>query len=603
MSEFLTGPKLCFWATGLTLKPIVSILNSSIHEVNLKSGIERVLLENKIMTPEEIQKTYADAEKGKKSFVNILLDSGKVTEDQIVDLLSKRFRVQKIDLSKFKISPDIIKLLPPQLCRKHKVIPVAKSSARKLVVAFSDPGNYFALDDISMIAQMQIEIVVASEATIESAIKRYYVPQGGDINKMMTDMAAETIEVAAASTATAIDDAKASATDGPIINFINKMLAEAIMTGVSDIHIEPYEKRLRIRFRLDGTLLEKVQPPQNAASALVSRVKIMSKLDIAERRRPQDGRLKVKMSDGKEVDFRVSVIPTLFGEKVVMRILDKSNLNVDLKTIGFNKKDLPTIIDVISRPQGLVLVTGPTGSGKTTTLYSFLDAMNTPDKNISTAEDPVEFNVDGINQIQVHPDIGFDFSAALRSFLRQDPDIIMVGEIRDLETAKIAFKAASTGHLVLSTLHTNDSIATISRIMDMGIPGYVVAETITLVIAQRLMKKNCKRCSVSVDVSDETLLQIGVKPQDLPNFKNLKRGTGCDECNNTGLKGRVPIFEILRMTSEVRNSILKGDSPVDMKKKAIADGNFVSLRMSALDRLMNGLSTVEQVMNSSVNDE
>lgn len=570
----------------------------------MKSGIERVLLENKLLTAEEVKEINSEAENVKQTFLSTLTQKGKITEEQVVDLLAKRFRVQKIDLDRFKIDPEIIKLLPPQLCRKHKVIPVAKSNTRKLVVAFCDPGNYFALDDISMIAQMQIEIVVATESAIDEAIKKYYSPKGVEISKMMSEMASDAGSTAnELENAAAIDDDKATASDGPIINFINRMLAEAIQTGVSDIHIEPYEKRLRIRFRLDGTLLEKIQPPQNAASALISRIKIMSRLDIAERRRPQDGRLKVKMSDGKEVDFRVSVIPTLFGEKAVLRILDKSNLNVDLKTIGFSAKDLPTIIEVISRPQGLVLVTGPTGSGKTTTLYSFLDAMNSPEKNISTAEDPVEFNVDGINQIQVHPDIGFDFSAALRSFLRQDPDIIMVGEIRDLETAKIAFKAASTGHLVLSTLHTNDSIATISRIMDMGIPGYVVAETISLVIAQRLVKKNCSRCLEPVTIPDETLLQIGVKPADLPNFKNLKRGRGCTACNKTGLKGRVPIFEILRMTSEVRNSILKSDSPVDMKKKAIADGNFLSLRMSALDRLMNGLTTVEQVLNSSVNDE
>ncbi len=574
--------------------------------VLLKSGIERVVIENKILTQEEVNKTRDGAEKSKVSFMSELLKTGKVTEDQIVDLLAARFRVQKIELDKFNINPEIIKLLPPQLCRKHKVIPVAKSKTRKLVVAFSDPGNYFALDDISMIAQMQIEIVVASESSIESAIKKNYAPKGTDISKMMSDLTNEgvgTVVDPSEKTNSAIDDDSANAGDGPIINFVNKLLSEAISNGVSDIHIEPYEKRLRVRFRLDGSLLEKVQPPHNTASAIISRIKIMSRLDIAERRRPQDGRLKVRLSDGKEVDFRVSIIPTLFGEKAVLRILDKSNLNVDLKTIGFRKEDLPFIVDVISRPQGLVLVTGPTGSGKTTTLYSFLDAMNTIDKNISTAEDPVEFNVDGINQIQVHPDIGFDFAAALRSFLRQDPDIIMVGEIRDLETAKIAFKAASTGHLVLSTLHTNDSIATLSRIMDMGIPGYVVAETITLIIAQRLMKRNCSKCSIPVEIPDESLLQIGVKREDLPKYKNLKKGKGCGTCNNTGLKGRIPIFEILRMTSEVRNSILRGDSPVDMKKKAIADGKFLTLRMSALDRLREGHSTVEQVMNSSVNDE
>ena len=339
-------------------------------------------------------------------------------------------------------------------------------------------------------------------------------PKKIDMKKIASDMASDMSKevVDKQEEAVVIDGTQSmSANDGPVISFVNGILAEAIKTGVSDIHIEPYEKRLRIRYRIDGTLVEKVEPPQNAASAIVSRIKIMSRLDIAERRRPPDGRLKVHLANGKDVDFRVSIIPSLFGEKVVLRILDKSNLNVDLKTIGFRLSDMDMIADMISRPQGLIIVTGPTGSGKTTTLYSFLDAMNTPDKNISTAEDPVEFNLDGINQIQVQADIGFDFASALRSFLRQDPDIIMVGEIRDLETAKIAFKAASTGHLVLSTLHTNDSIATVSRIMDMGIPGYVVSEAISLVIAQRLMKKNCSECVESIQIPEETLLEIGVK--------------------------------------------------------------------------------------------
>lgn len=573
----------------------------------MKSGVERVLLEKNMIAVEEVKRLRKLAAEGKKSFLSVLLAEGKITEEEVQDLLSQRFKVPKLDLDRFEVKKDVLSSLNPQVCRKYQVMPVAKAGGRKLILAMADPGDPFVIEDISAVAQMRLEIVVATESAIERAISKYYVPTG-DISSFM-DMMTDGPDGSGTDMNTDIidgdddGDAEHSGTDSAIIKFVNKMLADAIYSGASDIHIEPYEKRLRIRYRVDGGLIEKLEPPQGAASAIVSRIKIMSRLDIAERRRPQDGRLKVRMSQGKEVDFRVSVIPCLFGEKVVMRVLDTTGLNVDIDSLGFAPEDLDIVREAIARPQGMILATGPTGSGKTTTLYSFLEEMNRADVNISTAEDPVEYNLDGINQIQVHPDIGFDFAAALRSFLRQDPDIIMVGEIRDLETAQIAFKAASTGHLVLSTLHTNDSVGTITRLVDMGIPSYVVSETVTLVIAQRLMKRICKFCIEDVKVPDKDLIMLGVPEAELPLYQSLKRGKGCHQCNRTGYKGRIPVFEILQMTNEVRKSILNGDSPVDMKKRAVIEGTFHTLRMSALTRLREGVSTVEEVLNCSVRDD
>lgn len=576
----------------------------------MKTGLERVLLENELMSAEEITAKKKQAIENKSHFLKILLEEGKITEEQIQDLLSKRFKVPKLDLDRFEVKADVLPTLNPQVCRKYHVMPVAKAGGRKIVLAMVDPGDVLAIEDIRTVSQMQLEIVVATESAIERAIAKYFVPKGDIVS--ITDLMESEGNSGTATDADIADiidveennNKKDSAgTDSAIIKFVNKMLTDAIYSGASDIHIEPYEKRLRIRYRIDGSLMEKVEPPHNAASAIVSRIKIMSKLDIAERRRPQDGRVKVRLSGGREIDFRVSVIPGLFGEKVVMRVLDSSNLSVDIKSVGFHPQDLSVIEELLARPQGMILVTGPTGSGKTTTLYSFLDAMNGIDVNISTAEDPVEFNVDGINQVQVNSDIGFDFASALRSFLRQDPDIIMVGEIRDLETAQIAFKAASTGHMVLSTLHTNDSIATVTRLVDMGIPSYVVSETISLVIAQRLMKKSCRFCLQDANVPDSDLIQLGVPEEELHLYKGLKKGKGCHQCNQSGYKGRIPVFEILQMTNQVRKSILNGDSPVDMRKRAVEEGIFTSLRKSALWRLREGISTVEEVLNCSVKDE
>jgi type IV pilus assembly protein PilB len=379
-------------------------------------------------------------------------------------------------------------------------------------------------------------------------------------------------------------------------------LTDAVRLSASDIHIEPYEKRFRVRFRIDGMLMEKTQPPANAAAAIISRLKIMSRMDIGERRKPQDGRMKIKMKNGKEVDFRVSSMPTLFGEKMVLRLLDRSGLQVDLEKLGMDEWQLNIFQEVLTRPQGMVLVTGPTGSGKTRTIYSGLSAINKIDVNVSTAEDPVEYYLEGINQVQVNPQIGFTFADALRSFLRQDPEIIMVGEIRDLETAQVAYQAASTGHLVVSTLHTNDSASTVFRLVEMGVMPYVVAEATTLVLAQRLIRRICSNCITDHRIPDEALIKSGVRPEDLPSYKNLKHGEGCEECSKTGLKGRVAVFEFFQMTEKIKEMINKTATPQEIKRAALESG-MKTLRQNALAKLKAGLTTIDEVLANTVGDD
>jgi len=530
-----------------------------------------------------------------------LLELGYVSESELAEFLGAQYGIQTVDLSSFECDPEAIKLLARGICTKHIIIPISKVD-RTLVVAFSDPTNIFVKDDIALLTRCKINVVVASESAIIAAIKKYYGEEHStaSFGNFATEMSADDLSVET-------EDAemiggKVDKDQAPVVKFVNAMLAESIKLGASDIHVEPYEKRFRIRFRIDGSLIEKTHPPKGAASGVATRIKVMSKMDIAERRKPQDGRLKVRLNGNMDVDFRVSSLPTLFGEKVVMRILDKSNLQVDMTKLGFEPDQLETLQNAIRQPQGMVLITGPTGSGKTTTIYSCLADLNTPNKNLSTAEDPVEFNLDGINQVQVNPDIGFNFSDALKSFLRQDPDIIMVGEIRDLETANVAYKAASTGHLVVSTLHTNDAASTVARLMDMGVPGFLIAESTSLVVAQRLLRKVCLNCKVSTKASADVLLNIGVHESEISGYTDLVKGEGCDICNNTGLKGRIAIHEMLSMKANFRKSVFEGASPLELKKRAIEDG-MVTLRQSALIKLKHGLSTVDEVINSTVGDD
>lgn len=567
-----------------------------------KRALAELLVSSNLLDLEQLEQARRDQKANGGRLTTAVLRLGYLKDGQLVDFLAKQYGLPAIDLSNFEVDGEAIKMLSRQICEKHSVIPVSKAG-KSLVVAFADPSNIYVKDDLALLTRCKIEVVVAGESSINGAIDKYY---GG--NQRIENIVSEIEEASEASPNTMqasnveIIDQEHSSDEFPIVKFVNAMLAEAIKSRASDIHIEPYEKRFRIRFRIDGSLREKTQPPANAAAAIISRVKILSRLDIGERRKPQDGRMKVKMKNGREIDFRVNCLPTMFGEKVVLRLLDKSNLQVDMTKLGFEEDDFRAFLEAIRQPQGMILLTGPTGSGKTTTIYSALNELNKPDVNVSTAEDPVEYNLDGINQVQVQPSIGFTFAEALRAFLRQDPEIIMVGEIRDLETAEVAFKAASTGHLVVSTLHTNDAASTVSRLVEMGVEPYIVAEATTIVIAQRLLRRTCQKCSVDHKVSDEILLKLGVAPEKLPEYKKLKRGEGCDECNGTGLKGRMAIFEVLNLSTKVKEAIYRSASPIEVKRQAIADG-MRTLRQAALLKLKSGTTIIEEVLNTTVADD
>jgi type IV pilus assembly protein PilB len=480
------------------------------------------------------------------------------------------------------------------------VIPVNRAG-QNLIVAMADPSNIYAIDDVKFVTNLNIDVVVASEPAIAEAIEKYYT-SNVSFEDVMLDFADEEEEFELDDVEEDLNvlDLEKSAGDAPVVKLVNLILLDAIRKNASDIHVEPYEKQLRIRYRIDGVLYEVMKPPVKLKHAITSRLKIMSRLDIAERRLPQDGRIKMKLGRGKEMDFRVSVLPTMWGEKIVARLLDKSNLQLDMTRLGFEEKVLEDFKAALHKPYGMILITGPTGSGKTTTLYSALSELNKSTTNISTAEDPVEYNLFGINQVQMHDDIGLNFASALRSFLRQDPDIIMVGEIRDFETAEIAVKAALTGHLVLSTLHTNDAPSSVSRMLNMGIEPFLVASSVNLIGAQRLVRKLCQDCKTPVDIPDETLVEIGVPPENVEGFQAM-RGAGCRNCNNTGYKGRIAVYEIMIFNEEIREFVLNGASTMELKREAIRQG-MKTLRMSALGKLEEGLTSLEEVVRATAPD-
>lgn len=567
-----------------------------------KKGLGELLVRENLIDFEQLEQARREQKNHGGRLTTSLVRMGYVKELELADFLGKQYGLPTVDLNSFEPDPAAVKLLNKQVCEKHCVLPITKAG-NSLVVAFADPSNLYVKDDLALLTRCKIEVVVASEAAILAVIEKIYGGNNNQFANIMSEMEdSEESYVAPVSDAEVVDQ-EVDTDEGPIVKFVNAMLSEAIKNKASDIHIEPYEKRFRIRFRIDGSLHEKTQPPPGAANAIVSRIKILSKMNISERRRPQDGRLKVRLKNGSEVDFRVSSIPTLFGEKVVLRVLDKSNLQVDLTQLGMEQDHLEAFKETLYLPQGLLLITGPTGSGKTTTIYSGLAELNTPQKNISTAEDPVEFNLEGINQVQINAQIDFNFAEALRSFLRQDPEVIMVGEIRDLETAEIAYKAASTGHLVVSTLHTNDAASTVTRLVDMGVAPYMVAEATSLIVAQRLIRKVCESCADKHTIPPETLISLGVPENDLDGYKNTRKGEGCIKCNGTGLKGRMAIFEVMRMTAAVKEAIFKGASPLELKRHAIIHDNMKTLRQSALLKLKSGLTTVEEVLSTTVKDD
>jgi type IV pilus assembly protein PilB len=533
-----------------------------------------------------------------------LIKLGFVAEEDITECLSQQFGVPSINLQHFEIDPGVIKLISSEVARKYNILPVNKTGAT-ITIAMADPTNVFAMDDIKFMTGYNVEPVVASELGIKAAIDNYYGTTSAiELKKVMEDLqteASEDLEVLEEDEEIDAEALAEGAEEAPVVKLVNLILTDAIRRGASDIHIEPYEKEYRVRFRIDGILYEIMNPPLKLRDAITSRMKILSKLDISEKRLPQDGRikLKIKLEDkNKELDFRVSVLPTLFGEKIVLRLLDKDNLRLDMTKLGFEPESLVKFEEAIFKPWGMVLVTGPTGSGKTNTLYSALAKVNSPEVNIMTAEDPVEFNLPGINQVQMREAIGLNFAATLRSFLRQDPNIILVGEIRDFETAEIAIKAALTGHLVLSTLHTNDAPSTINRLMNMGIEPFLVATSVQLIAAQRLVRRICSHCKEEVDMPTEALVNLGYKKDETGSFKVFK-GRGCDKCNNTGYKGRVGLVEVMQIDDDLRDMILSGGSALDIKKRAIENG-MITLRRSGLIKIKEGITTVEEVVRETV---
>ncbi|MEK6375359.1 MAG: type IV-A pilus assembly ATPase PilB [Acidobacteriota bacterium] len=533
-----------------------------------------------------------------------LIKLGFVSEEDITECLSQQFGVPSINLAHFEIDGGVIKLIPADVARKYNILPVNKTGAT-ITIAMADPTNVFAMDDIKFMTGYNVEPVVASELGIKAAIDNYYGTTSSlELKKVMEDLQhseSADLEVMEEEEELDIEALADSAEEAPVVKLVNLILTDAIKRGASDIHIEPYEREFRVRFRVDGILYEIMNPPLKLKDAITSRLKILAKLDISEKRLPQDGRIKLKMKlndKNKELDFRVSILPTLFGEKIVMRLLDKENLQLDMTKLGFEAESLVKFEEAIFKPWGLVLVTGPTGSGKTNTLYSALAKVNSPEVNIMTAEDPVEFNLPGINQVQMKEAIGLNFAATLRSFLRQDPNIILVGEIRDFETAEIAIKAALTGHLVLSTLHTNDAPSTINRLMNMGIEPFLVATSVQLIAAQRLARRICSSCKESVEMTPQALLNLGYKKDEVGTF-TVYKGRGCEKCNNTGYKGRVALIEVMVIDDDIRELILSGGTAIDIKRKA-AESGMISLRRSGLIKIRDGVTTIEEVVRETV---
>ncbi len=556
-----------------------------------------LLLREKVVSIEQLKNATEKAQTTGKHLAGALDSLGYVDGAHLVDFLSSQYSVPSLDLSTVDIPEDIVRLVPRDVGERHELIPVALHGST-LVVAIVDPGNYHAVDDLKFLTGLNIEVVVASSEDIEKARERFYGAQ--DQMALLDDMN-EQIEFLEDEDELDDEELAKSSEEAPVIRLVNLILVDAIRRGASDIHVESYEKSFRVRYRMDGVLHEMMRPPTKLRNAIISRIKIMSQLDIAERRLPQDGRIKLKLADGKECDFRVSVLPTLFGEKVVLRLLDKSNLQLDMTRLGFDSDELQKFKHAIHQPYGMVLVTGPTGSGKTTTLYSALAELNKVTENLSTAEDPVEFNLEGINQVQMHDAIGLNFSSVLRSFLRQDPDILLVGEIRDFETAEIAIKAALTGHLVLSTLHTNDAPSTISRLLNMGVEPFMVTASLNLIAAQRLARRICGECAEPEKYDKQGCLDAGMS-EEAWEKGSPKVGRGCRVCGDTGYKGRVALYEIMPISDALKDAVLQGYSSQELKRVAV-EGDMQTLRQSGLRKINQGTTSLEEVIRVTRADD
>jgi type IV pilus assembly protein PilB len=559
-----------------------------------------LLVREGLISAEQLQRAVAEQKGSSDRLGTVLVRLNLIGEEQLIGFLSRQYGIPSMTLSQLDIDADVLKLVPAQIAKKYDVVPV-KRTGNSLTLAMADPTNVFALDDVGFMTNLQVLPVVASQAAIRAAIERLYDTQSSALAEVILEMEGAVgdgdVEVVEGEQDTwskaDLFELKESADEAPVVKLVNMILVDAIRRGASDIHLEPYERVFRVRYRVDGVLHEIMTPPKRLEAAVTSRVKIMSTLDIAERRMPQDGRIKLRYNQ-REIDFRVSTLPTIFGEKTVMRLLDKSSLQLDLALLGFDPWSMEQFNKAIHQPYGMILITGPTGSGKTTTLYSAIHTINAPDINIMTAEDPVEYNLKGVNQLQVNEEIGRTFAAALRSFLRQDPDVILVGETRDLDTAQIAIRAALTGHLVLTTLHTNDCPSTVARIIDMGIPPFLISSALTLILAQRLARRVCKGCKQPYEADEETLIPYGHVPQGRGRVAFFK-GKGCNTCSFTGMKGRVAVYEVMPASQEIRDLVLRNATAAEIREVAQAQG-MKTLRQNALQKVIDGVTTLEEVL-------
>ena len=580
---------------------------------NMSAKLGETLLKDNLITPQQLKEALDYQRINGGRLASTLVKLGMLSDEEVTAVLSRQYGVPSVNLDLFEVDPAAVALVPQETGERYSVLPLSRVGAT-LTLAMVDPTNVFAIDDIKFMTGLSVEPVVVSETAFQFAIKKYYgTSREMELAKVMEDLVAEStsmpsygeefdqLEIETAEEEIDLENLERMSEDAPVVKLVNVIMVDALRRGASDIHIEPYEKEFRVRFRMDGVLYNIMNPPMKMRDALTSRMKIMARLDIAEKRLPQDGRIKIRVRlDGRsrELDFRVSTLPTIFGEKLVLRLLDKENLRLDMTQLGFEEKSLEKFKRNITKPYGMVLVTGPTGSGKTSTLYSALQSLNTSETNIMTAEDPVEFNLQGINQVQMKESIGLNFATALRSFLRQDPNIILVGEIRDFETAEIAVKAALTGHMVLSTLHTNDAPSTISRLMNMGIEPFLVATSVNLIQAQRLIRRVCKDCKAEVHTPNEALIDVGFPASELKEIRTFK-GAGCATCNGTGYKGRVGLYEVMEITEDLRELILVGASGLELRRKAIEEG-MLTLRQSGLEKIRQGVTTIEEVVRETV---
>jgi type IV pilus assembly protein PilB len=570
-----------------------------------------MLIKRGIISLPELRSLEEMSTESGQSIKDLLFRDNRLNESQLVDILSEQYNVPRIDLSELEIQQEVLDLLNPQIVSRYNVIPISRIG-NTLTVAMADPSNMNAQDDIKFLTDYNVEVVVAASSDIEAAIAKYYgantakSQKAGDITFDMEDLLREvdTIQINEIDmeSGTSIEDAIRDSGDAPVVRLVNMILLDAIKKKASDIHTEPYEKSFRVRLRIDGVLYDTLHPPRHMMDAIIARFKVMANLDIAEKRVPQDGRIKIKIGREEAMDFRVSVCPVIFGEKVVLRLLDKTNLQLDMTKLGFFPDQLEVFKDSIHKPYGMVLVTGPTGSGKTTTLYSALSELNQDDVNICTSEDPVEFNLEGINQVAIREQVGLTFAAALRSFLRQDPDITMVGEIRDFETGEIGVKAALTGHMVLSTIHTNDAPSTVTRLLNMGIESFLVTSSVNCIVAQRLGRQICKKCKEPIDVPKAELLKLGIKESQIAGGYQIYHGKGCEICNQTGYKGRIAFYEVMKMTDPLKDAILNGASSMELKETAIQHG-MKTMRISANLRLLEGVTTIAEVVRNTAPDE